>query len=79
MPIEAHDRGAFLHSRELVKPRRPLLFRLAGKEGGEKGRWLRLVRTAGTTQVVPDFQLLRTHKLTLRALYCAPPVTVHQV
>ena len=59
--------------------RRPLLFRLAGKEGGEKGRWLRLVRTAGTTQVVPDFQLLRTHKLTLRALYCAPPVTVHQV
>ena len=59
--------------------RRPLLFRLAGKEGGEKGRWLRLVRTAGTTQVVPDFQLLRTHKLTLRALYCAPPVTVQQI
>ena len=39
MPIEAHDRGAFLHSRELVKPpAAPLLFRLAGKEGGEKGR-----------------------------------------
>ena len=37
------------------------------------------VRTAGTTQVVPDFQLLRTHKLTLRALYCAPPVTVQQI
>ena len=37
------------------------------------------VRTAGTTQVVPDFQLLRTHKLTLRTLRYAPPVTVHQI
>ena len=40
---------------------------------------MRLVHPAGATQVSPDFQSLRTRKLTLRALDYAPPVTVYQI
>ena len=62
--------------------RRPCLFRLAGKDRGEKGRWLRLLRlvhAAGAIRASPDFRLLRTHVLTLRVLWYAPPVTVYQI
>ena len=40
---------------------------------------MRLVRTAGAIQVSPDFRLLRTHQVTLRALWYAPPVMVQQI
>lgn len=59
--------------------RRPCLFRLAGKDRGEKGRWVRLVHIAGAIQASTDFWLLRTHILTLRALWYAPPVAVQQI
>ena len=38
MPIEAHDRGLFCIVGSWSSLRRPILFRLAGKEWGEKGR-----------------------------------------
>ncbi len=59
--------------------RRPCLFRLAGKDRGEKGRWVRLVHIAGAIQASTDFWLLRTHKLTLRTLWYAPSVAVQQI
>ena len=58
----------------------PCLFRLAGKDRGEKGR---LVTAWCVLRVrfrrEPELQSLRTHQVTLRALWYAPPVTVHQV
>ena len=57
---------------------RPCLFRLAGKDRGEKGRWVRLVHIAGAIQASTDFWLLRTHILTLRTLWYAPSVAVPQ-
>ena len=38
-----------------------------------------LVRAAGAVQASPYFQSLRTHVVTLRALWYAPPVTEHQI
>ena len=38
MPIEAHDRGLFCIVGSWSCLRRPHLFRLAGKDRGEKGR-----------------------------------------
>ena len=68
--------GAFFISSCL---RRPYLFSRKRKDMEEKSAWTRLVHPAGATQVSPDFQSLRTRKLTLRALDYAPPVTVHQI
>ena len=59
--------------------RRPYLFPCVGKDRGEKDAWLRLAHIANAIQTSPDFQLLRTHELTLRALQYAPPVTVHKI
>ena len=55
--------------------RRPLLFRLAGKEGGEKGRWVTvwcfLLLNSGKTQFQASFHM----RLTVRASDYAPPDT----
>ena len=41
MSLAAHQKRFVLHkSVRLYRLRRPYLFRLAGKEGGEKGRWV---------------------------------------
>ena len=45
----------------------------------EKSAWTRLVRAAGVIQASPDFRMLRTHILTLQALWYAPPVTGLQI
>ena len=64
MRMELRDRGLVLSTPEIPgEPseavqrerggnglRRPILFRLAGKEWGEKGRWDAFVRAAGTIQ-----------------------------
>ena len=54
--------------------RRPLLFRLAGKEGGEKGRWVTvgcfLRLNSGKHQC---FGLAFHSAVTLRVFYYAPP------
>ena len=56
--------------------RRPILFRLAGKEWGEKGR---LVTVWCVLRVqfrqAPMLKSLRTHIVTLQTLLYAPPVT----
>ena len=52
--------------------------RFDGKEE-ETDAWLRLAHIANAIQTSPDFQLLRTHELTLRALQYAPPVMVHKI
>ena len=75
----AHSGDSFRRSRFRRASGGPIFSVLPEKMGEKRGAGVRLVRTAGTTQVVPDFQLLRTHKLTLRALYCAPPVTVQRI
>ena len=60
--------------------RRPYLFRLAGKDRGEKGRWNTVGARCGCgSGGIPNFLSLQTHILTLRALWYAPPVTVHQI
>ena len=60
--------------------RRPLLFRLAGKEGGEKGRWVTvgcfLRLNSGKHQC---FGLAFHSAVTLRVFYYAPPDTVHRI
>ena len=61
----------------LTRLRRPLLFRLAGKEGGEKGRWVTvwciLHLNSGERLC---FSLAFHSILTLRASWYAPPDTV---
>ena len=64
----------------LTRLRRPLLFRLAGKEGGEKGRWVTvgcfLRLNSGKHQC---FGLAFHSAVTLRVFYYAPPDTVHRI
>ena len=59
----------------LTRLRRPLLFRLAGKEGGEKSAWMRLMRSASEFKQAPSFGLAFHMVLTLWASYYAPPDT----
>ena len=60
----------------LTRLRRPLLFRLAGKEGGEKGRWgVRLVHSASEFRREPIFQASFHTMVTLRASRYASPDT----
>ena len=60
----------------LTRLRRPLLFRLAGKEGGEKGRLgTRLVRPASESRQGPMFQASFHTIVTLRIFWYAPPDT----
>ena len=60
----------------LTRRRRPLLFRLAGKEGGEKGRWVTiwcvLPLNLGEARC---FGLAFHTRLTVRASWYAPPDT----
>ena len=64
----------------LTRLRRPLLFRLAGKEGGEKGRWVTvgcvLPLNSGKHQC---FGLAFHSAVILRVFYYAPPDTVHRI
>ena len=64
----------------LTRLRRPLLFRLAGKEGGEKGRWVTvgcfLRLNSGKHQC---FGLAFHSAVTLRVFYYASPDTVHRI
>ena len=57
----------------------PIFSALPEKMGEKRDAGYGLVRTAGAIQASPDFQLLRAHELTLRALQYAPPVTGHQI
>ena len=55
--------------------RRPYLFRLAGKDRGEKSAWMRSVRSASEFKQAPSFGLAFHMVLTLWAFYYAPPDT----
>ena len=59
--------------------RRPYLFSRKRKDREEKSAWTRLVHSAVRFRQESDLQTLRTHILPLRALWYAPPVTVHQI
>ena len=59
----------------LPRLRRPYLFRLAGKDRGEKGAWMRLVLSASEFRQEPIFQASFHTILTLRASWYAPPDT----
>ena len=66
---------AFLKVSTLSSLRRPHLFRLAGKDGGEKrGAWLRLVPTASEFRQETDLTVLLSHQHTSLESYYAPPV-----
>ena len=67
--------GFVLSRSFLTRLRRPYLFRLAGKDRGEKGAWLRLVRSASEFRWDPIFQASFHTRVTLRASYYAPPDT----
>ena len=56
----------------------PFFSVLPEKNGKKRGAGYGLVRAAGTVQVSPYVQSLRTHVVTLRAIWYAPPVMVHQ-
>ena len=55
--------------------RRPYLFRLAGKDRGEKGRLVTFGASCGYSLGKHLFFNHYEHTLTLRASHCAPPVT----
>ena len=59
----------------LTRLRRPYLFRLAGKDRGEKDARLRLVLPASEFRLEPMFQASFHLGVTLRASYYAPPDT----
>ena len=55
------------------------IFSASPEKMGRKALGYGLVRTAGAIQASTDFWLLRTHILTLRALWYAPSVAVQQI
>ena len=60
----------------LTRLRRPLLFRLAGKEGGEKGRWVTVGCFLHLILGKPQCFGLAFHSVvTLRTFWYAPPDT----
>ena len=59
----------------LTRLRRPYLFRLAGKDRGEKGAWMRLVLSASEFRREPIFQASFHTIVTLRVSDYAPPDT----
>ena len=76
MPIEAHDRGAFLHSRELVKPPAAPSFPPCRKRRGRKGALgYDLLHSASEFRLDPSFQASFHSGVTLRMSYYAPPDT----
>ena len=57
----------------------PIFSSKTKKIGEKRAAWLCLVRLWVQFRQAPIIESLRTHIVTLRALWYAPPVTAHQV
>ena len=88
MRMELHDKGLVLSAPEIPGEPSEAVRRASGgpffsvlpeKNGKKRGAGYGLVRAAGTVQASPYVQSLRTHVVTLRAIWYAPPVMVHQI
>ena len=88
MRMELHDKGLVLSAPEIPGEPSEAVWRASGgpifsalpeKKGEKRGAWGRGVHPAVRFRQESDLQILRTHVLTLRAIWYAPPVTGHQI